>query len=113
MRIREEAVRDWDLELARDLDQVVAPVILTWNGEAWWEQIPYTKIKDLRKSVKDYGRTSPYFKNLLDLTFMGHTLTPQISCNWLKFVSSHCTLPHIQVVASLNSQSFASDSSQD
>lgn len=79
--IREEAVRDWDLELARDLDQVVVPVILTWNGEARWEQIPYTEIKDLKKSAKDYGRTSPYFKNLLDLTFMGHTLTPQISCN--------------------------------
>ncbi|KAF2982974.1 hypothetical protein EK904_008680 [Melospiza melodia maxima] len=31
--MREEAIRDSDLELARDLNQVVAPVILTRNGD--------------------------------------------------------------------------------
>ncbi|KAF2976932.1 hypothetical protein EK904_014844 [Melospiza melodia maxima] len=51
VQIQEEAVRDRDLQLARDLDQVVAPVILNQNGNAraakgnqgLWERFPLFK----------------------------------------------------------------------
>lgn len=42
--------------------------------ELWWEQILYAEVKELSKVAKDYGCNSPYFKNALDLTFMGRTL---------------------------------------
>lgn len=32
------------------------------------------EVKKLRKAAKDYGRDSSFFKNVLDLTFSGHTL---------------------------------------
>lgn len=77
-RIRKEAVKDGNLELAQDLDWLVAPVIVNRGGEGnpCWQMIPYAEVKELRKSVKDYQGGSPYFKNLLDLTFTGHTLVP-------------------------------------
>lgn len=72
--IREEAVKDGNLELAKDLDWFVALVVMSREGNPYWQQIPYADVKKLRKSVKDYGRNSPYFKILLELTFTGHTL---------------------------------------
>ncbi|XP_053795954.1 uncharacterized protein LOC128786615 isoform X3 [Vidua chalybeata] len=75
-KIREEAIKDGNLELARDLGSFAAPVIL-WRGrEPKWEQIPYAEVKELRKAAKDYGRNSPFFKNVLDLTFAGRFLVP-------------------------------------
>ncbi|XP_064282348.1 uncharacterized protein LOC135303976 [Passer domesticus] len=58
-RIWEEAVRDGDLELVRDLDLLAAPVVYVANDQAWWESIPYTELKELRRAAKDYGRQSP------------------------------------------------------
>ncbi|XP_053795420.1 uncharacterized protein LOC128786271 isoform X2 [Vidua chalybeata] len=73
-RIRAEAIKDGDLDLARDLGPFEAPIVHKRGKEPRWEQLPYVEVKELRRAAKDYGRNSPFFKNVLDLTFSGHCL---------------------------------------
>nr|XP_032603315.2 endogenous retrovirus group K member 10 Gag polyprotein-like [Taeniopygia guttata] len=73
-KIRAAAIEDGDLDLARDLGPFAAPVVRERGKRPRWEQVPYAEVKELRKAAKDYGRESPFFKNVLDLTFSGRTL---------------------------------------
>ncbi|XP_037981518.1 uncharacterized protein LOC119696072 [Motacilla alba alba] len=88
-RIRKEALREGDLDLVKDLDRFAAPVVVRRGNQPKWEQIPYKELKDLRRAAKDYGRNSPYFKNVLDLMFNGYDLVPHD----LKYIASSLLSP--------------------
>lgn len=77
-KIQREATREGDWELA---DKITAFPVIQKNGRrttpyALWEPLPYGELKDLCKTAKEHGRSSYYFKNLLEATFSAHALVP-------------------------------------
>lgn len=87
--MRRQASEEGDWELADRITLLATPVFYKTKGDGSvkisWQLIPYMQLKELCKAAKDYGRGSPYFKNLLQITFSNFVLVPHdikniISC---------------------------------
>lgn len=74
---RGRATEGGSWELTDIITSYAAPVIYKRGRSPGWELVPYAQLKELCKAGKDYGRGSPYFKNLLQVTFSAHTLVPR------------------------------------
>lgn len=55
---------------------VAAPVIFKRGRNLKWESVSNWELKELCKAGKEYGKKSPYFKNLLQVVFSAHVLMP-------------------------------------
>ncbi|KAF4790644.1 hypothetical protein TURU_138670 [Turdus rufiventris] len=75
-KTQREANREGDWELASNI--TAFPVIHRKGKKAYasWEPLPYGELKHLCKPAKEHGRSSFYFKNLLEATFSAHVLVP-------------------------------------
>ncbi|TRZ21702.1 hypothetical protein HGM15179_005371 [Zosterops borbonicus] len=71
----------------------VTPVTYHWNRGlgttvATWRALSQTLVKDLMKALKEYGRASPYFEDMLFSSFGGITVVPFNLKQTLKCLSS-------------------------
>ncbi|TRZ10798.1 hypothetical protein HGM15179_016316 [Zosterops borbonicus] len=75
LQIKKKALRDRDFETAAKI--FVAPVQLgPRGGNLRWEPLSHSEIKELCRTVIEYGLGSPYFSNLLRAIFSTHLMTP-------------------------------------
>lgn len=75
--IKKKAVAGGEWELANRIEVRAAPVRYARTGaNARRDQLPYEQLRELCKAEKDFGRNSPYFKNLIQATFAANILIP-------------------------------------
>ncbi|TRZ05657.1 hypothetical protein HGM15179_021450 [Zosterops borbonicus] len=75
LQIKKKAFKDRDFDTAAEI--FVAPVRLgPREGNPQWEPLGHSEIKELRRTMAEYGMGSPYFSNLLRATFTTHLMTP-------------------------------------
>ncbi|XP_027524264.1 endogenous retrovirus group K member 5 Gag polyprotein-like [Corapipo altera] len=75
-RLRWEGLRR-EAAVAGDIDMLKTfPVYKRPNRLPHWEPVPYPVLKDLKKSVTEYGLEAPFTMGILENLFSAFTLTP-------------------------------------